>query len=103
MSGGVASLPGVRTHSSDSTVAKSGRTISPILVSPRFSLAYDLFGNGKTALRGGIGAYYYQDQYNLYAPPLALGNGANTWTAHGPTPTPCRSLGIGLAGHSAMG
>ena len=27
-------------------------------VSPRFSLAYDLFGNGKTAIRAGFGTFY---------------------------------------------
>ena len=35
-----------------------------IFYEPRFGAAYDLFGNGKTVFRGGVGLYRYQLAYN---------------------------------------
>ena len=33
-------------------------------LAPRFGFAYDVFGNGKTAVRGGFGMYYNEPGYN---------------------------------------
>ncbi len=56
--------PGVRSHGIDSKIPKSGQPDAFVYVEPRFGLSYDLYGTGKTILRGGWGEYRFSDQYN---------------------------------------
>lgn len=56
--------PGFYWHAIDSGVPLSGRPNRFGFASPRFGLSYDLFGNGKTLVRGGWGAYRYQEASN---------------------------------------
>jgi len=67
---GVTSLPGMRWHGldllgggihSDPSVPMAGHTVNSLFYAPRFGLAYDVFGTGKTVARGGFGVYYYRD------------------------------------------
>jgi hypothetical protein len=55
---------GVTWNERDRNVPMSGFPSRPLFYEPRFGAAYDLFGNGRTVLRGGWGRYRYQISYN---------------------------------------
>ena len=48
-------------HKKDSSVPLSGFPDRALYYAPRFGVAYDLFGTGKTVLRGGWGMFYYHN------------------------------------------
>ena len=56
-----ASGTGFDWHGQDSKVPLAGFKDRALLYAPRFGLAYDVFGTGKTILRGGWGQFYFHN------------------------------------------
>jgi Carboxypeptidase regulatory-like domain len=70
--------PGVLYHGIDSSLSLSGVNSRFLFFSPRFGAAIDLFGTGKTVLRGGWGKYRAFDsvQSNSYTGPAGTALGS---------------------------
>jgi hypothetical protein len=75
------SYPGISWHQTNSSDPISGQGSRPLFYSPRVGLAYDLYGDGKTTLRGGWGAYRFHDSYNDSAGPLGTTLGIQTYSS----------------------
>jgi hypothetical protein len=73
---------GVLWHKMNSSVPLSGANSRLFYFSPRFGLAWDVFGTGRTVVRGGWGKYRAYDsvQSNYYVQPAGTAIGSVTWS-----------------------
>lgn len=80
-SAGVANS-GIEWHSIDHNVPLSGADSRLFFFSPRVGAAIDVFGTGKTVVRGGWGEYRAYDsiQSNAYTGPAQTAQGSVSWS-----------------------
>lgn len=78
--------PGIFWHKRNPEVPVAGVPTRALFYAPRFGVAYDLFGNGKTVFRGGWGMYYSHDSAGIAG---GLGTGIGLQTYSNPSNITC--------------
>lgn len=75
--------PGITWHQRNAQFPNAGVPTEALFYAPRFGLAYDFYGNGKTVFRGGWGMYYSHDSANVGGGALTTSLGLETYSPPG--------------------
>ncbi|MFN7994853.1 MAG: carboxypeptidase regulatory-like domain-containing protein [Bryobacteraceae bacterium] len=74
-------LTGIEWHKRNSAIPLSGTPSRALFYDPRFGLAFDIFGTGKTVIRGGWGMYHFHDEQNVQSAALQVTSGTYSYCA----------------------
>ncbi|HBY62124.1 MAG TPA: carboxypeptidase regulatory-like domain-containing protein, partial [Solibacterales bacterium] len=94
-------LTGIVWNQLDTSIPLSGAPSRALFYNPRFGMAWDIFGNGQTVMRGGWGVYRFHDEQNVVAGALGITQGSFGYTT--PTAVTFQEIGAIQASFVAPG